>query len=161
MVTPREIRHLAPLAPTARNPYESILLGMCFLSGLAFMVGCIPTPNSIATYLPPLQRVIWGLMLFAGGGMALAGSYMQRTSLNGARIEQTGVLSIGFGCFIYGVAVLCFAGDQATFPGLMTCGVGVASFIRYRQLHKALKQAEAILDELEAHVATMRPRAGD
>jgi len=154
-VTPRDLRHLAPLAPTARNPYETILLGACAVSGLAFTVGCIPTPHSVATFLPPLQRLIWGLFLFLGGSLALVGSFLQRTSLFGARLEQTGVLAVGFGCIVYGPAVLAVGRDQAIFPGLIITGIGVASFIRWRQLNKALGQAESILDELEAHVATM------
>ena len=160
MVTPRDLRHLAPLAPTARNPYETVLLGMCAVAGLAFVVGCVPTPNSVAVYLPPLQRLIWGLMLAAGGGMALAGSLLQRTSLFGARIEQTGVLAIGFGCIIYGPLVLKYAHEQALFPGMIITGIGIASFIRWHQLQKALAQAESIIDELEAHVATMRSGSG-
>ena len=159
MVTPRDLRHLAPLAPTARNPYESILLGMCAASGLAFTVGCVPTPHSVATFLPPVQRLIWGLLLCIGGILALAGSFLQRTSLFGAKLEQTGVLAIGFGCIVYGPLVLKYAGDQATFPGSVIAGIGIASFVRFFQLRKALAKAEAIIDELEAHIASM-PRAG-
>jgi len=127
-----------------RNPFEVFLLVACFLSGIINLVGAVP-PASISHTLPHWSQYVWEGLLTGGSAIALFGLWLKKRAISFI-LEQIGLAAVGNGCAFYGIAVLFYAGAQASFASFVSLAFGAACLWRYGQieslLHQAIKEKE-------------------
>lgn len=127
--------------PSSRHPFEIFTLAFSAVIGLpmVFSSGQSPPPSIVAV-LPPWAVLAWGAMFSGGALVALIGCLLGHR-LEGVLIEQVGLVGVGMGCLIYGVAALTTIGAAALLPVAVIAGFGLACLWRWVQLQRLINAA--------------------
>lgn len=134
MRTRYEIRPAGPA-----NPFEAFLLAVIALQGMLVLTG-LSKPASIVALLPPAFRVIWAVMLLAGGTLSLFGLYWPGSVFTGCEIKRVGLIAAGFGAFAYAAALVTI-GPTAYLAASTSLFFSMACIVRHYQVGRALRQA--------------------
>lgn len=115
-----------------RNPLEIFLLGLCFTSGLAGLLGESPPDGP---HVPQVINWVWFGLLVWGGLGGLIGSSL-RDAITGVLLVRASMLPAGFGAYVFGVIELL----QARFlSGSIVVLFGAAAHLRVVQITKHLR----------------------
>lgn len=131
-------RVIVILEEPERNPYELWLLTALFLSGLIYLVGVAPTPNSVQRSLPYLSIVLWNAQIMTGSAAVIIGMFWKQPAV-GRTIQIAGHLWTATGAFIYVCVLFYYNGAQATMAGLIVGGIVVAALTKSMQLRRQIK----------------------
>jgi hypothetical protein len=112
----------------ARNQLAVFLLRLCVISGslaLAATVAGQPTePPAVAAAVPEWARIVWYVLLVAGGVIALAGIYWRRRTLadhvTALLCERHGEIGLSLGAALYGLALVTLDGWPGKAAGAIT-----------------------------------------
>jgi hypothetical protein len=141
---PRHSR-LRPTGPP--NPFEVFLLAICAVQGWAVLTH-IAEPTSLQALLPPWLRVMWGLLLLAGGVLSVSGLYWF-DQFTGVEIKRVGLLCAAGGTLAYGAALLTI-GPTGFVVAATNIAFALACIVRVVQVTRALKAARG-------RITAMRP----
>lgn len=145
---------IRPAGPA--NPFEGFLLAVVALQGFLVLSG-LSKPASMVALLPPAFRVIWGLLLLAGGLMSLFGLYWPGSVFTGCEIKRVGLIAAGFGAFAYGIALLTI-GPTAYLAASTSLVFSIACLVRHWQVGRALRQARyRIVRAVDGDVIELAP----
>lgn len=123
------------------NPFETYLLVAGAAQGLLVGLG-VARPASLEAALQgvPWLRYVWAVLIGLGAVTSLIGLYWTGNDFTGTEIKRAGLISVGFGGLIYGIAAL-FAGPAGVAAGVSTCAFGLAAFARFWQVTRLLRLA--------------------
>lgn len=141
-----------PAARYPADPRAVFILALSVFSGLTALA-IDAAPESLNAVLPKWGVILWGVLLFVGSAITLAG--MARQTVNGIIAEQIGSVMVGATTIFYSTLAILVLG-----PGvLQTVGIvlawGIACFWRWGQLqaliHDSVQRAAklAYLEHLE------------
>lgn len=124
----------------SRHPFQIFTLGLCLFIGIPLLLGVVQ-PGSISELLSPLARLVWGLGLVVGAGVALGSTYMRNHAV-GVILEQLGLVLVGSSTLFYGAAVLLTVGFRSGIVAIIfMLGFGLSCFWRWVQLQRLLNAA--------------------
>jgi hypothetical protein len=87
------------------HPWAIFTCFLCLASGAPLLFGT-PPPQSINAALPQWGRVTWGILLFAGSAVVLAGLFWPGNDRDALLVEQVGQVSVAAGSLVYAAAIL-------------------------------------------------------
>lgn len=140
---------LRPAGPP--NPFETFLLAVCAVQGWA-VLSHAARPPSVQALMPPWLRVIWGLLLLAGGILSVSGLYWTNP-FTGIEIKRVGLLAAAGGTLAYAVALLTI-GTAGILAAATNLGFAIACVVRIWQVTRALEAARG-------RMTAMRPPGGE
>lgn len=121
----------------SRHSFEVLVVGFCVFSG-AVQVFTDKAPSNVARALGTEYQSVWSWCMLVAGVLALIG-IMIKDEVTGSYFELGGMLGLGFGNLVYGVAVIAVAvAPGTTYAGPVTIGIAIASFVRAWRLARCL-----------------------
>jgi uncharacterized membrane protein len=128
---------------TSKSPFEIVVLLVLVLAGTSGLVSPDASSHAVAAILPIWGQYVWYSGLIAGGSVSLVGALTNR--MWALFTERGGLLTLGVLCVVYTAIVIAVAGLTAAgvaFSGALTLGLGVAFFIRARQITLDIKRVD-------------------
>lgn len=131
----REARSLS------RHPFQVWALFAFVVGGMGVLLG--PAPESVNALVPGLARIVWALVLLAGGLLGLV-SEVIRDRVLGLILERAALVGVGCTALAYALAVFTVAGWGGFAAGVLIASVGWASLVRARDVTRTLRALEAL-----------------
>lgn len=133
------------------DPRAVFILALSVFAGFGLVLN-EQGPETLEALMPGWAVTVWGLSLFVGSVVALAGLW--RDSDNGIIAEQIGSVMVGAATVFYSVIALWVIGTPASQPVFIVLAWGLSCFARWVQLQLLIHQrvrermAEAITEAL-------------
>lgn len=123
---------------TSRSPFEVFLVGAFVLAGIAGLISPHHSSSAVSQLLPLWGQYIWYAGLLASGLLSSVGVFTNYVWSLYA--ERGGLTMLGGLCLAYTASVIGFAGPIAAFAGVLVFGLGIACFVRSRQITKDIRR---------------------
>lgn len=120
-----------------RQSFEVLVVCFCVFSGATHIFTNRP-PNNIAQAMDPQYQAAWSWCMLIAGVLALIGLII-KDEVTGSYFELGGMLGLGFGNLVYGIAVMAMVGVPMTaYAGSITIAIALSCFYRSFRLTRAL-----------------------
>ena len=132
------------------HPFELLVAFLCEITGIPLMLG-FHLSNSTAEVLSLPLQILWGVLLFIGGALALIGlvrfhmSPEARRQILALRIEQSGWICVATALLIFGFILVTLNATGAGFVILTYTAFIVACVLRYLALRQAVRAYEKVI----------------
>jgi hypothetical protein len=128
-----------------RHPFQTFMLSVCLVTGVPLLIGQ-PIAGSVNELLPAWMAFGWGMSLFLGAAIALAGSYWPRTNYATAlTLERAGLVIVGPAAIVYAAIIPLFSGDtKGLVATLIALGFGGSCLKRAHDIGLVIVRAIAI-----------------
>lgn len=141
-------RNYPPLLDSGRNPFELFVLTLSLLTSAPLLIGAAPPPGSTTELLGPTLVHVWAGILVFGCLVALTGVWWtwlrwihlwRPRTATGLLIERVGLVAVGVGDIIYGIAVFGIGGGRGVLAGGIVLGFGLACWWRAWLIRRWIK----------------------
>lgn len=122
---------------SSRHSFEVLVVGFCVFSG-SVQVFTDRAPSNVARAVGPEFQSAWSWCMLIAGIIALIGIII-KDEVIGSYFELGGMLGLGFGNLVYGIAVAAVAiAPGTTYAGPIVTGIAIACFVRAWRLARCL-----------------------
>jgi hypothetical protein len=124
------------------NPFQTVIQFAAALTGAVYLFG-LRTPDSLSQTLPRCSLVIWEVLLFAGGVLALLGQYWPGRPFAGVAIKRAGLFAIAGGLLAYALAAWSVFGTRVLWLTIWNVFIAWACLVRVWQVTRILRAARS------------------
>lgn len=117
----------------SRSPLQTFLLGLCAVTGI--LIAADISRNRITKEMGEPWATIWGLSLFVGAMIAIAGT-VWRNKITGMLIERSGIMLLGLASLIWPISIIWVTGIDALYSAVVTLIFSVSCFFQVRYINK-------------------------
>lgn len=142
----------------SRHSFEVLVVGFCVFSG-ATQVFTNRAPSNVARAMGPEYQSMWSWCMLVAGILALIGIIIS-DEVTGSYFELGGMLGMGFGNLVYGIAVVMMTDiPGSTYAGPITIAISLACFYRAFRLIRCLwheshqDEDERLVDEVKTQLS--------
>jgi uncharacterized membrane protein YidH (DUF202 family) len=134
------------------HPFELLIAFLCVVTGIPLMLG-VHLSNSTAEVLPFTLQILWGVLLFIGGALAMLGLVRFHTSpearrqILALRIEQSGWIMVATALFVFGFILVTLNASGAGFVLLTYAAFIAACVCRYIALRHAVRAYTKVIHQ--------------
>lgn len=129
------------------NPFEIWVLGALLLSGMFFLLGLAPPPQSIEAVLPEFSRWLWCVQITTGSILTLVCMlFLKNSAILRRKLQVAGYVQVATGAIIYSCAIFYFGGAGGLAAGSIVASVALSAMFRAFQINR---QTNKLLDRFE------------